>query len=335
MELHEKLLSLRREHGMTQDDLARALFVTRQSVYKWETGRSLPDIEKIKQICQLFDISADELLDIVKKDSKEIEKETGQEVRLKSWIHNIFHKKTILFILFLFLIAVCILMMFWIKNRPSGEVEEAVKLGIISAGETKNLESTVSEKDFLNMLERASVLHENVELPILVQTLQKATNEQLTREKAAYWVYCVHIWTMKDGTADLTIENHGDETENQTIEDNENVPPVTVRNVYEDLNSISRVAADGSKQPWEWSLCEELKETGQLFDAYDGTAEMDMQINDILYGPYYTAVTFCAAQKSFINEKPLLENSGHSFRPKEKLTKREAVIAASRLYESW
>lgn len=38
MELHEKLLHLRKGRGMTQDEFAEALFVSRQTVYKWETG---------------------------------------------------------------------------------------------------------------------------------------------------------------------------------------------------------------------------------------------------------------------------------------------------------
>ena len=62
---------------------------------------------------------------------------------------------------------------------------------------------------------------------------------------------------------------------------------------------------------------------------------MDSQINAILYGPYYTAVTFCAAQKSFLSEKPLMECTEDSFRPKDKLTRKEAIIAAYRLYGSW
>lgn len=47
---------------MSQEDLANVLNVSRQTVSKWETGESNPDIEKIVPLCDFFDISTDELL---------------------------------------------------------------------------------------------------------------------------------------------------------------------------------------------------------------------------------------------------------------------------------
>lgn len=49
-------------HGQSQEALANLLNVSRQSVSKWELGKTLPDIEKIIQLCQLWEISCDELL---------------------------------------------------------------------------------------------------------------------------------------------------------------------------------------------------------------------------------------------------------------------------------
>ena len=59
----EKLLVLRTRQKMTQTDLANSLGVTRQTVYKWESGQSYPEAMTLWQMRLLFDISLDILLD--------------------------------------------------------------------------------------------------------------------------------------------------------------------------------------------------------------------------------------------------------------------------------
>lgn len=61
MAFGEKLKSLRRQAGMSQEQLAEKLGVSRQAVTKWETDGGIPDIENIMAISALFDISIDEL----------------------------------------------------------------------------------------------------------------------------------------------------------------------------------------------------------------------------------------------------------------------------------
>lgn len=62
MEFSEKLQNLRKQKGLTQEDLSKALFVSRTAVSKWESGRGFPNIESLKQIADFFDITVDELL---------------------------------------------------------------------------------------------------------------------------------------------------------------------------------------------------------------------------------------------------------------------------------
>lgn len=62
MTLGEKILSLRTARGMSQDDLAEKLEVSRQSVSKWETGQSTPDLDKIIRLADLFGVGVDELV---------------------------------------------------------------------------------------------------------------------------------------------------------------------------------------------------------------------------------------------------------------------------------
>lgn len=62
MTFAEKLKNIRRQAGMSQEQLAEKLGVSRQAVTKWETDAGIPDIENIMAISALFDISIDELL---------------------------------------------------------------------------------------------------------------------------------------------------------------------------------------------------------------------------------------------------------------------------------
>ena len=80
MEFHEKLQELRKRKGLTQEELAELLFVSRTAVSKWESGRGFPNIESLKAISAYFGISLDELLSgeellvIAEKDHKDKER---------------------------------------------------------------------------------------------------------------------------------------------------------------------------------------------------------------------------------------------------------------------
>lgn len=62
MEFNEKLQELRKQKGMTQEELAEVLFVSRTAVSKWESGRGYPNIESLKLISTFFSVTIDELL---------------------------------------------------------------------------------------------------------------------------------------------------------------------------------------------------------------------------------------------------------------------------------
>ena len=62
MDIGEKLFELRKDKNMTQDYVAEKLNVSRQSVSKWETNQSTPDFDKIVPLCELYEISPNELL---------------------------------------------------------------------------------------------------------------------------------------------------------------------------------------------------------------------------------------------------------------------------------
>ena len=62
MEFHEKIQELRKNRGLTQEELAEALFVSRTAISKWESGRGYPSIDSLKEISRYFSVSIDVLL---------------------------------------------------------------------------------------------------------------------------------------------------------------------------------------------------------------------------------------------------------------------------------
>ena len=62
MEFCEKLRELRKIRGLTQEELAEILYVSRTAVSKWESGRGYPSIESLKEISNYFSVTIDDLL---------------------------------------------------------------------------------------------------------------------------------------------------------------------------------------------------------------------------------------------------------------------------------
>lgn len=62
MSFHSKMVKLRKINGFTQETFAAAVGVSRQSVYKWESGASYPEVEKLFKISRLFHVTVDDML---------------------------------------------------------------------------------------------------------------------------------------------------------------------------------------------------------------------------------------------------------------------------------
>lgn len=70
MDIGNKLYELRKSKNLSQEELADKLNVTRQTISKWETNQSTPDFDKIIPLCEIYGISADELLKGVKNETE-------------------------------------------------------------------------------------------------------------------------------------------------------------------------------------------------------------------------------------------------------------------------
>lgn len=75
MELNERLAQLRKEHGLSQNDLAEKLNVSRQAISRWEQGLAMPSSDNLIYLSRLYGITLDELI----YEKEEIENEQAEE----------------------------------------------------------------------------------------------------------------------------------------------------------------------------------------------------------------------------------------------------------------
>lgn len=81
MEFNNRLYELRKQRGLSQEELAGKLKVSRQTVSKWENGESTPDMEKLVAISDLFEMSLDELVLGKEQTDKLLTPENKKKVR--------------------------------------------------------------------------------------------------------------------------------------------------------------------------------------------------------------------------------------------------------------
>ena len=98
MKLCEKLYELRRAAGLSQEELAERLNVSRQAVSKWENGAAQPELSKLVELSRLYGVSVDELLSLeeAEKAAGAVEEEaaeaSGEEKGLSGWILGVGEK---------------------------------------------------------------------------------------------------------------------------------------------------------------------------------------------------------------------------------------------------
>ena len=119
MEFNEKLQELRKKKGLTQEELADKLYVSRTAVSKWESGRGYPNIESLKAIASFFSVSVDALLssDEILNVAEENQKET--EARFRDTVFG--------------LLDICMALLLFLPlfaSKSDGVIEEASLLSL-------------------------------------------------------------------------------------------------------------------------------------------------------------------------------------------------------------
>lgn len=118
MKLGESLFQARKRCGLTQEEVAEKLGVSRQTVSKWETDETLPDIRQSKRMALLYHVSLDDLIEFdidVKEIEEIIERTSDEKVEKIDWTRTWGKKYPVL-------------------NRYQGEVDTAdyaVQLGVL------------------------------------------------------------------------------------------------------------------------------------------------------------------------------------------------------------
>ena len=122
MKFEEKLINLRKQKILSQEELAEKLNVTRQTISKWELGQTKPDIDKIKEMSELFEVSVEELIN----DESDIQKESTEQIKPKK------ERKYLLYILVLVLIAAIVTLIIRINIQKEQDKAEGKNTGIFS-----------------------------------------------------------------------------------------------------------------------------------------------------------------------------------------------------------
>ena len=163
MNLGEKLLSLRKKKGLSQEEVADLLHVTRQTISKWETNQSVPDFDKVVPICNLYEISTEELF----KENRVVdrEKEVGEEIYPTEHTHKIALFTTIAVMLYIFSIVVIIFFSVVLRSPIVGVciffVVIAIATGLLVYIEMMRPSKEVKEKE-KRVLSREEKLYKQI-----------------------------------------------------------------------------------------------------------------------------------------------------------------------------
>ncbi len=154
MELGKRIVELRKQKGLTQDDTAELFKVTRQTISNWENGKSYPDITLLLAISEKFDVSLDELL----KEDRELTENLKKDTKTK----NLF--KVISLILVILFITIILFLIF----KPKGELIEQVAVVYNSIEATKSNNDEIklyyeenAQKVYFYGLNKIEIIEEN------------------------------------------------------------------------------------------------------------------------------------------------------------------------------
>ena len=131
MTLGERLTELRKKMNLSQEEVAEKLYVTRQTVSKWELDQSTPDFDKIVPICKLYNITSEELLTGKKNDNP------NNDVKYNLMSDEEIKKKGSIAIcqsIIIFVLAIVWILIGESLNFVSEEVLVSIFLLIIAAG---------------------------------------------------------------------------------------------------------------------------------------------------------------------------------------------------------
>ena len=85
MKLDEKLVSLRKENGLTQLKVAEELDISRQAISRWESGVAMPSTENLRRLSELYSVPLDYLINEDSEQSARVEEDNGEKRKNRKW----------------------------------------------------------------------------------------------------------------------------------------------------------------------------------------------------------------------------------------------------------
>ncbi len=134
MELNEKLYQYRKNKNWSQEELAEKMEVSRQTISKWESGRAIPELNKLIKLSEIYNVTVDELV----KDSVEIDEEQHRKVNKFKKIKKIGKKLLIILLVLIILIAILFVLNIERRKRIINEMAEEYKSVYQSVGESRS-----------------------------------------------------------------------------------------------------------------------------------------------------------------------------------------------------
>lgn len=124
MKFEEKLMTLRKAKGWSQEDLSNQIGVSRQTISKWESSQTTPEMNKLIELSRIFEISVDELINDVKEESKDDEKVEKVYTKINLKPTNILLLIGCVLIIIGFIFSIIL----YLKNKKTIYVEDVVMI---------------------------------------------------------------------------------------------------------------------------------------------------------------------------------------------------------------
>lgn len=118
MELNKKLVALRKKKGMTQEELAEAIKVSRQAISRWEVGTALPSADNLMWLSKFYEVSTDELMGDVTSG----EQESSEGKKATNIKNRVFQK---------FFAIACVLILIVIIMWAISSMSQREEIGIV------------------------------------------------------------------------------------------------------------------------------------------------------------------------------------------------------------
>lgn len=183
MTLGERLRRLRQSSGLSQEEVARSLYITRQSVSKWENGQAEPGVDSLKALAALYGVTIDELVgNEVPPPEEELPPDPETLRQAEQWYQGVVAARTVLVIVLDLLLQELSLPFDWLMMLVGLKVRNTVVWALIVVFVAVNL--AVSTISFLGMMTMPlSLIFMFLHGAVLWAVLQRKTKLYFQMEK--------------------------------------------------------------------------------------------------------------------------------------------------------